>query len=122
MFSFLYSIIVLLWKKVREVSWAKTRGWSIREDHAQRRGDYKVRIAGKGAIRYEEGSRKYLLNVADGDGYSILVEHMGDVDPALDSLSIEERLRIALNVKSELQSRDIAVDVIMGARLVSENT
>jgi hypothetical protein len=70
------------------------------------------------SLIYEEPGRKFFINAPQGDGYTLIVESMGECDPGLDILSIAEKLRIARNIKSLLLKKGKQVEIICDHHLV----
>jgi hypothetical protein len=78
MTSFLLNIALMSFKKLRGAFSPRAIG-RVSAISVDASGEtFTVKPAGRGALLYEEYSHKYLVNVIEGKGYTIVVEDMGD--------------------------------------------
>ncbi|NYF81309.1 hypothetical protein [Granulicella arctica] len=74
----------------------------------------------RGGLLYREDDHEYLVSAVEGNGYSIVVEQMGEGDTNLGRLPDQERLRIARNIKLLLLANAIDAEVILEHRVFIE--
>lgn len=92
--------------------------WNLFKTNCITANGISVIIGRRGRLTYEEGTEKFLINAVEGDGFGIVVEEMGDADLALMRKTLDQRLKIALNIRDVLAKRKIIVDVYMGNRVI----
>jgi len=73
-----------------------------------------------GGLLYCEQNRQYLVDVVEGNGYSIVVENMGDVDESLGRIPMNDKMRIAKNMRSVLLKNGFDVDIIFEHHIVRD--
>ncbi len=80
---------------------------------------FTVQQGGRGALLYRESGNDYLISAPDGGGYSIVVEEMGDADSSLNRLPVNEKVRIAKNIRDVLLKAGVSAEVIHEHRILA---
>jgi hypothetical protein len=114
MLGFLRAVIIELFVRFKRALAGRPAGKFSRI----RSSNFTIRRKGRDGLIYEEPGRRFLVSAMEGDGYTILVEQMGDADFALDALPVDEKLRIARNIQHALTDRKIDVEVVYQHRVL----
>jgi hypothetical protein len=85
-----------------------------------RGSNFTLRKKGRDGLLYEEPGRKFLVSVVEGGGYSIHIEQMGEADFTLDRLPVEDKLRIARNIRGALLGKGIDAEIVYEHRILRD--
>jgi hypothetical protein len=115
MLLFLKALTRLMLQRIQSSFMGKTK----KEFHHATGSTFAVRKGMRGSLVYREGGSEYLVNASEGDGYSIVIEHIADADIKLASLPTSEKVRIAKNIRDVLLRDGVNAEVIHEHRVLA---